>query len=123
MLYSNYMLKGKGRNRPFQAPGRFAVRGRGNQVFCAPGRRNVRGRGFITKDQGKEGLSKAMKVGVPLIGKLIKGISKQQRRSRRKWKKLKGGNLLFFGGPFEKLLAATAGLSKAVDRRIAARRT
>ena len=127
-LYSNYMFKGKGRNRPFQAPGRFAVRGRGNRAFRAPGRRNVRGRGFITKDQAKEGLSKAMKVGVPLIGKLIKGISKQQRRqkrrSRRKLRKLKGGNegLPLFGGPFGKLMAMTAGFIKSAEKKVAERK-
>ena len=123
VLYSNYMFKGKGRNRPFRAPGRFAVRG--NRAFRAPGRRNVRGRGFITKDQAKEGLSKAMKVGVPLIGKLIKGISKQQRRqkrrSRRKLRKLKGGNegLPLFGGPFGKLMAMMAGFIKSADKKTA----
>ena len=123
VLYSNYMFKGKGRNRPFRAPGRFAVRGRGNRAFRAPGRRNVRGRGFITKDQAKEGLSKAMKVGVPLIGKLIKGISKKQRRqkrrSRRKLRKLKGGNFEdpLLGGPFGKLMAMTTGLMKLIAAR------
>ena len=126
VLYSNYMFKGKGRNHPLRAAGRFAVRGRGNQAFRAPGRRNVRGGGFITKDQAKEGLSKAMKVGVPLIGKLIKGVSKQQRRkkrrSRRKLRKLKGGSLPLLGGPFGKLMALTTGLIKTVDKKVAARR-
>ena len=92
VLYSNYMFKGKGRNRPFRAPGKFAVR-----------------------------------VGVPLIGKLIKGISKQQRRqkrSRRKLRKLKSGNFEdpILGGPFGKIMATIAGLSKAVDKKIAAKR-
>ena len=69
-----------------------------------------------------------MKVGVPLIGKLIKGISKKQRRqkrrSRRKLRKLKGGNFEdpLLRGPFGKLMAMTTGLMKAVDKKIAARR-
>ena len=67
-----------------------------------------------------------MKVAVPLISKLIKGISKQQRRKKRrsirKLKKLKGGNMLLLGGPFGKLLAAKVCLSKAVDKKIAERR-
>ena len=68
-----------------------------------------------------------MKIGVPLIGKLIKGVSKQQRRqkrrSRRKLRKLKGGNGdPILAGPFEKLMAITAGLMKTVDKKIAARR-
>ena len=100
VLYSNYMFKGKRRNRPFIT------------------------KGFITKDQAKEGLSKAMKVGVPLIGKLIKGVSKQQRRkkrsSRRKLRKLKGGSLPLLGGPFGKLMALTTGLIKTVDKKVAA---
>ena len=69
-----------------------------------------------------------MKVGVPLIGKLIKGISKQQRRqkrrSRRKLRKLKGGNegLPLFGGPFGKLMAMTAGFIKSAEKKIAERK-
>ena len=83
----------------------------------------MRGRGFIAKDQANEGLSKAMKVGVPLIGKLIKGVSKQQRREKRrsrskkkKWKKLKGGNL-WLDGPFGKLSSAQIQFIKTYNKK------
>ena len=91
LLYSNYRFKGKGR-RHFRAPGRrFIVRCLGffGQIFCAPGKKNIEGRGFITTDQATEGLSKAMKVGVPPISKLMKGVSKRQRRKMRRSRKKK----------------------------------
>ena len=129
VLYSNYLFKGKGR-RPFRVPGR-RVHGRGfpGRVFRAPGRRNFRGRGFITKDQAKEGLTKAAKVGLPLIGKLIKGVSKQQRRKkrrdrkkRRKLRKLKGGTLFhnFWQGPGKAILGVLA-LGNTLDKHLTKR--
>ena len=119
----------KGKGRFFNVPGRRTrlIRGKGTRVFNAPGRRvRIRGKGFITKDQAKEGLSKAAKVGLPLIGKLIQGISKQERkknhrkrrrRNKRKWKHLKGGNPLFMLGNFGKFTARWLGALETITNK------
>ena len=66
----------------------------------------------------KEGLAKAAKVGLPLIGKLIQGVSKQQRRKKRrsrkknKLRKLKGGSSYhYMQSPFGKSMFGLLGLS------------
>ena len=64
--------------------------------------------------QLKKDFAKAAKVGIPLIGKLIKGFSKQgkkKRRNKAKWKQLKGGNGWLFGN----LGKFTAGWLGALD--------
>ena len=95
------------------------LKGKGTRVFNAPGRKiRIKGKGFsIQAIRHKKDFAKAAKVGIPLIGRLIKGFSKQgkkknrSRKKRRKWKHLKGGNGWMFGN-FGKF---TAGWLGALD--------
>ena len=93
------------------------LKGKVTRVFNAPGKKvRIKGKGFsIQAIRHKKDFAKAAKVGIPLIGKLIKGFSKQgkkKRRNKSKWKHLKGGNPLWMFGNFGKF---TAGWLGALD--------